>query len=339
LLVEYLEDVKSVLHMCELKTGADVGKIPIDIGSVGTISCKRESTELFFSFTSFLTPGNIYRVDLSDISNISPTKFRETLVPGFNASDYETRQVFYSSKDGTKIPMFIVSRQGLQLDASSSCLLYGYGGFNISLTPYFSSIRLPWLSNFNGLFCIANIRGGGEYGQEWHNNGIKAKKQNSYDDFIAAGDYLVNEKYTTKEKLAILGGSNGGLLVGACLNQRPDLFSAGVAACGVMDALRFQRYTIGHAWVSDFGTSDNKEDFERLVKISPTHNIPNTEDFPAVLVTTADHDDRVVPHHSLKYLATLQQTVTKGTRPLLGRIDTKAGHGFGKSTEMVHFSP
>lgn len=335
MLIECLEDCKSVMRLYELSTGKEITQIPMEIGSVGSLSCKRESTELFYSFTSFLTPSTIYHCDLSDVSNVSPTVFRQTVVAGFDPADYETRQVFYTSKDGTQVPMFIVAPNGVKLDASSSCLLYGYGGFNISLTPSFSSTRLPWLSKFKGIFCIANIRGGGEYGQEWHDGGIKANKQNSYDDFIAAGEYLVEQQYTTKEKLAILGGSNGGLLVGACLNQRPDLFSAGVAACGVMDALRFQRYTIGHAWTSDFGSSDNKEDFERLLKISPTHNIPNSEDFPAVLVTTADHDDRVVPHHSLKYLAMLQQTVTKGSRPLLGRIDTKAGHGFGKSTEMV----
>merc|ERR1712228_953821 len=214
-------------------------------------------------------------------------------------------------------------------------LLYGYGGFNTALTPTFSPTRLPWIKRYHGIYCIANVRGGSEYGREWYQNGIKENKQNSYDDFIAAAEFLIENRYTTKNKLAIMGASNGGLLVGACLNQRPDLFAAGVAQCGVMDMLRFHRYTIGSAWISDFGSSDNENDFKLLLAISPTHNIPNVKNFPAVLVTTADHDDRVVPHHTFKYLATLQWTVTNSTRPIIGRIDTNAGHGFGKPTDMI----
>merc|ERR1712131_1878 len=218
------------------------------------------------------------------------------------------------------------------------CLLYGYGGFNISLSPGFSTTRLAWMQNMNGLFALANIRGGGEYGEEWHQAACKLKKQNCFDDFQAGAEYLVQEGFTSADRLSILGGSNGGLLVGACANQRPDLFRAAVAAVGVMDMLRFQRYTVGHAWTSDFGSSDNKDEFEVLKKISPLHNIRNPEDgrFPSVLVTTADHDDRVVPHHSLKYLAQLQETVTSSKNPLLGRIDVNAGHGAGKSMAMVH---
>lgn len=312
--------------------GEKLCKVPIDIGTVGAISCKRKHAEIFFSFTSFLSPGQIFKLDISDPKNAKTELYRETVVPGFKSADFVTEQAFYTSKDGTKVPMFIVAKKGFEKNGKNPCLLYGYGGFDISITPSFryiqnlkssceqvsSSIRLPWMNNFNGLYCIANIRGGGEYGEEWHSAAIKSKKQTSYDDFQAAAEYLSEQQYSSSEHICIMGGSNGGLLVGACLNQRPELFSAGVAAVGVMDLLRFHRYTIGHAWCSDFGCSDQKSDFEYLKKLSPTHNIPNTEQFPAVLVTTADHDDRVVPHHSLKYLATLQEICTDTNRVLIG---------------------
>lgn len=292
---------------------------------------------MFFSFTSFTTPSRIYQCNFDDPHNLTPTIYMEAKVPGYQSDGLETKQVFFNSKDGTRVPMFIVGKKGLKMDGSNPCLLYGYGGFNISLSPGFSTTRLAWMQNMNGLFALANIRGGGEYGEEWHQAACKLKKQNCFDDFQAAGEYLVDNGFTSKDGLSILGGSNGGLLVGACANQRPDLFRAAVAAVGVMDMLRFQRYTVGHAWTSDFGSSDNKDEFEALKKISPLHNIRNPEDgrFPSVLVTTADHDDRVVPHHSLKYLAQLQETVTSSKNPLLGRIDVNAGHGAGKSMAMV----
>jgi len=334
LLIEYLEDVKSVLRIFELKSGKHVAEIPIPIGAVSSLSCRRESSELFFKFTSFITPSTIYRLDLVDFSNTIPSIFRDTN-SGIDSDHFETRQVFYTSKDGTKVPMFITSRKGLELNSESPAILHAYGSHGNIKMPQYSSLRLPWLANFNGIFCVANVRGGGEYGQDWHYSGRRAKKQNTYNDFISAAEYLVTEGYTSKEKLAIMGGSSGGLLVGACLNQRPDLFSAGVPKCGTMDILRFHRYTIGHAWVAEYGCSDNKDDFDHLIKISPMHNVPENRNFPAVLVTTADHDDRVVPHHTLKYLATIQDKLRETNRPIMGRIATKTGHGFGKSTEMV----
>merc|ERR1711990_92870 len=337
MLVIYLEDVKTVARVYQLETGKEVSQIPIEVGTISSVSARRKSKEMFFSFTSFTTPSRIYQCNFDDPHNLTPTIYMEAKVPGYQSDGLETKQVFFNSKDGTRVPMFIVGKKGLKMDGSNPCLLYGYGGFNISLSPGFSTTRLAWMQNMNGLFALANIRGGGEYGEEWHQAACKLKKQNCFDDFQAAGEYLVDNGFTSKEGLSILGGSNGGLLVGACANQRPDLFRAAVAAVGVMDMLRFQRYTVGHAWTSDFGSSDNKDEFEALKKISPLHNIRNPEDgrFPSVLVTTADHDDRVVPHHSLKYLAQLQETVTSSKNPLLGRIDVNAGHGAGKSMAMV----
>jgi len=331
----YLEHVKNVMRVFELATGKELTMIPLEVGTVSSISASRKSTELFFSFTSFTTPSQIWQCNFDDVDNLKPVLHMQASIPGYKGDTLETRQVFYPSNDGTKVPMFIVCKKGLKLDGKSPCLMYGYGGFNISLSPGFSTMRLAWLENLNGIFALANIRGGGEYGEEWHQAACKLKKQNCFDDFQAGAEYLIKEGFTAPERLSILGGSNGGLLVGACLNQRPDLYRAGVAAVGVMDMLRFHRYTVGHAWTSDFGCSDNKDEFDALTKISPLHNIKDNDDFPAVLVTTADHDDRVVPHHSLKYLAQLQETVTSSPNPILGRIDVNAGHGAGKSTEMV----
>ena len=299
------------------------------LGSVYGFSGKRKETEVFYLFTSFVHSSSIY---LYDIVNNSSTLFHASEIK-FNTADYETKQIFYSSKDGTKVPMFIVHKKGLKLDGSNPTLLYGYGGFDISETPYFSIVRLILLEN-GGVYALANIRGGGEYGEEWHKAGMFEKKQNVFDDFIAAAEYLIKEKYTSPEKLAISGGSNGGLLVGAVMNQRPELFKCVFPAVGVMDMLRFQKFTIGSAWVREYGSSDNEEQFKYLIKYSPLHNIKEGINYPAVLVTTADHDDRVVPLHSYKYIATLQEKY-KGTNPVLIRIETKAGHGSGKPTDKI----
>ena len=255
----------------------------------------------------------------------------------FNPDDYETEQVFYSSKDGTRVPMFLTYRKGLKRDGQNPTLLYGYGGFRISLTPSFSVANLVWME-MGGVFAVPNLRGGGEYGEEWHQAGTKAHKQNVFDDFIAAAEWLIANQYTSTPKLAISGGSNGGLLVGACLTQRPDLFGATLPAVGVMDMLRFHKFTIGWAWTSDYGSADNAEDFPALRAYSPLHNIKPGTRYPATLITTADHDDRVVPAHSFKFAAALQ-AAQAGPKPVLIRIDTKAGHGAGKpTTKMIEES-
>jgi prolyl oligopeptidase len=251
----------------------------------------------------------------------------------FNPADFETKQVFYTSKDGTQVPMFITYKKGLKLDGNNPTYLYGYGGFNISLTPGFSVGNLVWME-LGGVYAQPNLRGGGEYGEEWHQGGMKLKKQNVFDDFIAAAQWLIDNKYTSRRKLAIGGGSNGGLLVGAALTQRPDLFGAALPAVGVMDMLRFQKFTIGWAWVSDYGSSDDADDFKALYAYSPLHNIKPGTSYPPTLITTADHDDRVWPGHSFKFAAALQ-AAQGGSAPILIRIETKAGHGAGKPTSKI----
>jgi prolyl oligopeptidase len=299
------------------------------IGTAEGFGGKATDNETFYAFTGFTTPTTIYRYDFTTRKS---TIFRQPKVE-FNPSDFETKQVFYTSKDGTKVPMFITYKKGLKLDGNNPTYLYGYGGFNISLTPAFSVGNLVWME-MGGVYAQPNLRGGGEYGEEWHQGGMKLKKQNVFDDFIAAAEWLIANKYTSTPKLAIGGGSNGGLLVGAALTQRPDLFGAAIPAVGVMDMLRFQKFTIGWAWVSDYGSSDNPDDFKALYAYSPLHNIKPGTSYPPTMITTADHDDRVWPGHSFKFAATMQ-AAQAGDAPILIRIETKAGHGAGKPTSKI----
>ena len=300
------------------------------LGSVG-FSGNKDDKETFYTFTSFTFPGTIYKYD------IDKNKSELYLSPkvDFNPEEFVTEQIFYTSKDGTKVPMFLTYKKGLKRDGNNPVFLYGYGGFNVSLNPYFSTMRLPFLEN-GGIYVQTNLRGGSEYAEEWHQAGIKMNKQNVFDDFISAAEYLISEKYTNKDKIAIVGGSNGGLLIGACVNQRPDLFKVAIPQVGVMDMLRYHKFTIGWNWASDYGTSeDSKEMFEYLYAYSPLHNIKNDgTPYPAIMITTADHDDRVVPAHSFKYAATLQASNT-GDAPKLIRIESKAGHGGGKPMSKI----
>jgi prolyl oligopeptidase len=299
------------------------------IGTVGEIHGRQGDDEMFYSFTSFLYPTTVYRYDVKSRRN---EVFRAPKV-AFDPTPYETRQVFYTSKDGTRVPMFITSKKGIQLDGTNPTLLYAYGGFNISITPAFSAANVAWME-MGGIYAVPNLRGGGEYGKEWHEGGMLAKKQNVFDDFIAAAEYLIKEKYTSTPKLAIRGGSNGGLLVGAVMTQRPDLFGATLPEVGVMDMLRFQKFTIGWAWTSDYGSSDNPDQFKYLRAYSPLQNIKTGTCYPPTLAFTADHDDRVVPGHTFKFVATLQ-AAQACANPILVRIETKAGHGAGKPTTKL----
>jgi prolyl oligopeptidase len=294
------------------------------LGTVEGLGGKRTDKETFYSYTSYSTPATIYRYDLASGKS---TVFRKPTVK-FNPDDYETRQIFYTSKDGTRVPMFITAKKGLKLDGNNPTLLYGYGGFDISLTPAFSVGNLVWME-MGGIYAVANLRGGGEYGEPWHLAGTKLQKQNVFDDFIAAAEWLIANKYTQSKKLAISGRSNGGLLVGACMAQRPDLFGATLPGVGVMDMLRFHKFTIGWSWTSDYGSSDDAEQFKAIYKYSPLHNLKSGTKYPPTLIVTADHDDRVVPAHSFKFAATLQ-AAQSGEAPVLIRIETKAGHGAGK---------
>ncbi|MBZ8181114.1 prolyl oligopeptidase family serine peptidase [Oscillatoria salina] len=328
--VDYLKDARSSIKIFALN-GEFVREVELPgIGSAGGFDGKREDTETFYIFTSFTTPSTIYRYDL--VSGES-TIFRQPTVD-FNPESYETRQVFYHSKDGTRVPMFITYKKGLILDGNNPTLLYGYGGFNISLTPNFSVSRIVWME-MGGVYAVPNLRGGGEYGEEWHQSGMKLNKQNVFDDFIAAAEWLIENRYTSTRKLAISGGSNGGLLVGACLTQRPDLFAAALPAVGVMDMLRFHKFTIGWAWCSEYGNAEENEDeFQAIYAYSPLHNLKPGTAYPATMITTADHDDRVVPAHSFKFAAALQASHA-GEEPVLIRIETKAGHGAGKPTTKM----
>ncbi|MEH1965418.1 prolyl oligopeptidase family serine peptidase [Nostoc sp.] len=326
---DYLKDAHSQIKIFDLN-GAFVREVELPgLGSAGGFGGKRNDTETFYSYTSFTTPGTIYRYDM--VTGKS-TIFRQPQVD-FNPDDYETKQVFYQSKDGTRVPMFITHKKGIKLDGNNPTYLYAYGGFNASMTPGFSVSLLVWME-MGGIYAMANIRGGGEYGEEWHQAGMKDKKQNVFDDFIGAAEWLIANKYTQSDKLAIAGGSNGGLLVGACMTQRPDLFGAALPAVGVMDMLRFHKFTIGWAWTSEYGSADNPEEFPVLYAYSPLHNIKPDTAYPATLITTADHDDRVVPAHSFKFAAALQEAHA-GDAPVLIRIETKAGHGAGKPTAKI----
>jgi prolyl oligopeptidase len=299
-------------------------------GSAGGFAGLEDDKFVFYSYTSFNFPPAIFRYD---IASKTSSVFREPDIPGFHQDAYETKQVFYSSKDGTRVPMFLVYKKGLRLDGNNPTLLYAYGGFNISVDPNFSSLRLALLEQ-GFVYASANIRGGSEYGEKWHQGGMKLNKQNVFDDFIAAGEWLIANKYTSTQKLAINGGSNGGLLIGAVMNQRPELFRAAIPQVGVMDMLRFQKFTIGWNWIADYGSSDDAEQFKAIYAYSPLENIRAGVKYPATLITTADHDDRVVPAHSFKYAATLQEKAS-AENPVLIRIDTKSGHGASNTSKQI----
>ena len=328
-LLSYLKDARTEVRVHELD-----GKFlrNVDLPGIGTASGfagKRKDKETFYSYTSFVSPTTIYHYDpQSGTSSI----FRQPKVD-FDPSKYETKQVFYHSKDGTRVPMFLTYKKGLKLDGQNPTLLYAYGGFDISLTPYFSVPNLVWLE-MGGIYAQPNLRGGGEYGEEWHLAGTKGKKQNVFDDFIAAAEWLIANRYTSTPKLAIRGASNGGLLIGACVTQRPDLYGATLPEVGVMDMLRFQKFTIGWAWTSDYGSSDNAEDFKWLYAYSPLHNLKPGTKYPPTMISTADHDDRVMPAHSFKFAATMQADQA-GPAPILIRVETKAGHGAGKPISKI----
>ena len=326
---QYLEDAVSKVYQYSLDGKKEKTIELPGLGTAGGFGGKMEETETYYTYTSYVYPSTIFKYDIktgkSEIYKASGVKF--------DPKDYESKQLFYKSKDGAKIPMIITYKKGMKLDGKNPVMLYGYGGFNISLTPSFSVSNLVFMEN-GGIYAVANLRGGGEYGDNWHNAGIKTRKQNVFNDFIAAGEYLIHEKYTSKEYLAISGGSNGGLLIGACMTQRPDLFKVCFPAVGVLDMLRYNKFTAGAGWAYDYGTAeDSKEMFQYLYKYSPVHNVKK-QCYPATLVTTGDHDDRVVPAHSFKFAASLQSAQTC-KNPVLISIETKAGHGAGKPTDMI----
>lgn len=322
----YLKDANTLVNQCDMN-----GKLErkIELPGVGTASgfgCKKEDNSFYYTFTSFVYPPTVFKYD---IKTGKSTLFRKSEAK-FDPSKFECKQVFYTSKDGTKVPMFITYKKGLQLNGANPTMLYAYGGFNINLTPGFSIAIVPFLEE-GGVYAVANLRGGAEYGEEWHKAGMLDKKQNVFDDFIAGAEYLISEKYTSAKNLSVRGGSNGGLLIGAVLTQRPDLFAVAIPQVGVLDMLRYHKFTVGWGWAVEYGSSDKKEDFQYLIKYSPLHNVKPGTCYPATLVTTADHDDRVVPAHSFKFAATLQ--AAQGCdNPVLIRIDSKAGHGAGKPT-------
>jgi prolyl oligopeptidase len=329
LFVTYLKDVTTKAYVYSLD-----GKLENEVkmpgpGTAGGFGGNDDDKFVFYSYTSLNYPPTIFRYD---IATKKSSVFREVTIPGYKADEYETKQVFFNSKDGTRVPMFLVYKKGLKLDGTNPTLIYGYGGFNITTSPTFSALRISLLEN-GFVYASVNMRGGSEYGEKWHEAGTKLKKQNVFDDFIGAAEWLIANKYTSSEKLAMNGGSNGGLLVGAVLNQRPDLFKAAIPQVGVMDMLRFHKFTIGWNWIADYGSSDNADEFKALRAYSPLHNIREIK-YPATLITTADHDDRVVPAHSFKYAATLQEK-QRGDAPVLIRIETKSGHGASNTAKQI----
>ena len=329
LFCRYLKDAHTQVFQHDMD-GSLVREIELPaLGTASGFGGRKEHKSLFYVFTSFTYPPTIFKYQVDDGTS---EVFRKTEI-SFNPEDYETRQVFYTSKDGTQIPLFIVHKKGIKLNGKNPALLYGYGGFNISLLPGFSSTRIFLLEN-GFIFAQANLRGGGEYGEEWHKAGMLLNKQNVFDDFIAAGEYLIDEKYTSQDKLAIAGASNGGLLVGAAMTQRPDLFAVALPAVGVMDMLRYHKFTVGWGWAVDYGSSDEEEHFKNLYSYSPLHNLKEDVCYPATLVTTADHDDRVVPAHSFKFIAALQEK-HGCDNPVLIRIETRSGHGSSSTTKMI----
>jgi prolyl oligopeptidase len=325
-IASYLKDITTAVRLFAMD-GKPLGEVKLPgLGAASGFGGKRGEAVTYYSFTGFTTPGTIFRFDVAARTS---AVFREPKLKA-DLAGYETKQVFYTSKDGTRVPMFLSNRKGIKIDGNNPVLLYAYGGFDIPSTPSFSVANLVWME-MGGVYALANLRGGGEYGEAWHEAGMFERKQNVFDDFIAAGEWLIANGYTSKNRLAIFGGSNGGLLVGAVLNQRPDLFGAAIPAVGVMDMLRYQKFTIGWAWASEYGTADDPKLFPALRAYSPLHNVKTGGCYPPTLVTTADHDDRVFPAHSFKYAATLQ--AAQGcANPVLIRIETRAGHGAGKPT-------
>jgi prolyl oligopeptidase len=333
LFVNYLKDVTTRIHVYNMngKLEQEV-KLP-GLGTAGGFGGWDDDKFVFYTYSSFNFPPTIFRYD---IATGKTSIFRQPEIASFNPNDYETKQVFYPGKDGVKVPMFIVHKKGLKLNGKNPVMLYAYGGFNISSLPGFSATLLPWLEQ-GGVYALANLRGGSEYGEKWHEAGMRLKKQTVFDDFIAAGEYLIQNNYTSKDYLSIRGGSNGGLLVGAVMNQRPDLFKVAIPQVGVMDMLRFHKFTIGWNWIAEYGSSDNPEDFANLYGYSPLHNLKNGTKYPATLITTADHDDRVVPAHSFKYAATIQEKHT-GDNPVLIRIETNSGHGASNTAKAIELA-
>lgn len=332
LFASYLKDATSRVDILDLATGKPAGTVALPgPGTAGGFSGEKTDKAVLYTFTSYNYPGTLFRYD---IATGKSTVWKAPVIKNFAATDYEVKQVFVPSKDGTKVPAFIVHKKGLKKDGTNPTILYGYGGFNISLTPGFSALRLLWLDQ-GGVYVVANLRGGAEYGEKWHEGGMRQRKQNVFDDCAAVAEFLIKEKYTSAKKLALQGGSNGGLLTGAVINQRPELFAAAIPQVGVMDMLRYQKFTAGQFWVAEYGSAEaTKEDFSTLYQYSPLHNIKAGGSYPAVMVTTSDHDDRVVPAHSFKYAATLQEKAAH-TKPLLIRIQTNAAHGGSSLTKAI----
>lgn len=330
LFAQYIKDAVSEIHQYSLDGKKEQTISLPGLGTAGGFTGKREEKEVYYSFTSYVYPATIFKYDIASATSVL---YQKPSVK-FDPAQFETRQAFYHSKDGTKIPLIITYKKGTAMNGKNPLMLYGYGGFNVSLTPYFAVSNLVFIEN-GGIYAVANLRGGGEYGDKWHVAGTKLNKQNVFNDFIAASEYLIRENYTSKDYLAISGGSNGGLLVGACMTQRPDLFRVCFPAVGVMDMLRYHQFTAGAGWAYDYGTAnDNKEMFDYIYKYSPVHNIKAETCYPSTMITTADHDDRVVPAHSFKFAAALQESQSCNN-PALIRIETKAGHGTGKPTDKI----